>query len=68
MNRLIICDASLNTSPSSDRNQISVRGLYEQQSKLISKIEDVLEGLKTSSSREKPVVPRTLCVSFNFCK
>ena len=47
----------------SDRNQISVRGLYEQQSKLISKIDDVLEGLKTSSPKEKSTIPRTLSVS-----
>ena len=49
----------------SDRNQISVQGLYEQQSKLI---EDVLEGLKTSSTKEKSAIPRTLSVSCALCE
>lgn len=52
----------------SDRNQISVQGLYEQQSKLIYKIEDVLEGLKTSSTKEKSAIPRTLSVSCALCE
>jgi len=66
--KLKFCYCFRNISPLSDRNQISVRGLYEQQSKLISKIEGVLERLKTSSFKEKLAIPHTLSVSFALNK
>ena len=40
-----------------------IKEMYEQQLKLTSKVEEVLEGMKTSGSRQRCSIPRELSVS-----
>jgi len=54
------------TSPISHRDQVSLKMLYEQQAKMMSKMDSVLKGAKTQSGVEHDSIPRELSVCLLF--
>lgn len=48
-------------------NQIGIKQIYEQQVKLTSKIEEVLEGIHTPELRQKCAIPRELSAIVHDC-